>query len=102
MQDGAPGHAARRTQKELEQQNIPPIFWPPFSPDLNPIESLWNKMKFWFQDCYRKETMGHARLKPVVKEAWDRISDEDVLELISSMKERCEAVIEAKGGHTKF
>ena len=40
MQDGAPGHSAQYTKKELEERSIPVIFWPPFSPDLNPIETV--------------------------------------------------------------
>jgi transposase len=38
MQDGAPGHAAAETQEDLHERGIYPIFWPAFSPDLNPIE----------------------------------------------------------------
>jgi len=38
MQDGAPGHAAADTQADLKERGITVIFWPPFSPDLNPIE----------------------------------------------------------------
>ena len=45
MQDGAPCHAARNTMRNLRAAEIEPIFWPPFSPDLNPIESVWNMMK---------------------------------------------------------
>lgn len=40
MQDGAPGHAAAYTQEELHERGIYPIFWPAFSPDLNPIEAI--------------------------------------------------------------
>ena len=40
MQDGALGHTSRDTQKDLREQGIIVIFWPPFSPDLNPIEKV--------------------------------------------------------------
>lgn len=42
MQDGAPGHAAAETQENLRERGIVVMEWPPFSPDLNPIESCWN------------------------------------------------------------
>jgi hypothetical protein len=45
MQDSVPGHAASATQEEFHERGIYPIFWPPFSPDLNPIEAVWNVMK---------------------------------------------------------
>jgi transposase len=45
MQDGAPGHAAAETREELHEGDIHPIFWPAYSPDLNPIETVWNQMK---------------------------------------------------------
>ena len=42
MQDGAPRHAAGDTQVDLKERGIIPIFWPAFSPNLNPIETVWN------------------------------------------------------------
>lgn len=45
VQDNAPGHAAQYTRDELQERSIHTIFWPPFSPDLNPIEKVWNWMK---------------------------------------------------------
>jgi transposase len=45
IQDGAPGHSAAETKEDLHERGIYPIFWPPYSPDLNPIETVWNLMK---------------------------------------------------------
>jgi len=41
MQDGAPGHAAADTKRELQERGIEVISWPSFSPDLNPIERVY-------------------------------------------------------------
>jgi transposase len=43
--NGAPGHAAAETKEDLRERGIYPIFWPAYSPDLNPIETVWNRMK---------------------------------------------------------
>lgn len=52
MQDNAPPHAAARTMEETGERVITPISWPPNSPDLNPIEAVWDNMKNYIQLNY--------------------------------------------------
>ncbi len=96
MQDGAPGHAAEYTHQELQERNIPVITWPAYSPDLNPIETLWNEIKNTLQNDY-PEKMTYDQLRAAVKEVCDAIPDDRVRELIRTMRQRCEAVIAANG-----
>ena len=37
----------------------------------------------------------------MLKEEWDRLELDDYIKYIDEMPERCEAVIAAKGGHTR-
>ena len=52
MQDNAPAHASAATMNELRERSITTINWPPFSPDLNPIEHVWGGMKDYIQYHY--------------------------------------------------
>ena len=103
MQDGAPGHASKETREELHNRDIYPIYWPAFSPDLNPIEAVWNWMKDWIQEQYpNDEQLSYDRLREVVRASWDALPEQYLKDLIESMQARCEAVIAAGGGHTKY
>jgi hypothetical protein len=43
-----------------------------------------------------------SELRIALREAWDAIPASFLQGLLKSMPERCRAVIEAGGGHTKF
>ena len=53
MQDNTPGHATKETITLLEALAIAVCKWPPYSPDLNPIETLWKHMKEYLQAKYK-------------------------------------------------
>jgi transposase len=101
MQDGAPGHSAGETQTDLQERDITPVFWPAYSPDLNPIETLWNIMKNYLELHHPEPDCSYDQLRAYVKEAWDSIMSDQLLDLLKTMPMRCEDVIAAEGGHTK-
>ncbi|GFV29495.1 uncharacterized protein TNCV_2728761 [Trichonephila clavipes] len=45
MQDRALCHTARSIKAFLAEQNIPLLDWPGNSPDMNPIENVWELME---------------------------------------------------------
>ncbi len=103
MEDNASGHEARLTLEELESRGISTIFWPAFSPDLNPVEAMWEIMKNWIQLHYSDEDkLSYDSLRQAVREAWNAVTPNQLDELINSMHDRCQAVMDAQGGHTKY
>jgi len=101
MQDSAPGHTAGDTKQDLAERGIIVIFWPPFSPDLNPIERVWHIMKNYIQDHY-PENLNYERLRITVKDTWGKVGEFEFKELIESMPARCQAVINANSLFTKY
>ena len=45
VQDGAGCHSAAKTTSYLASKHVRTVAWPPRSPDLNPIETLWAVMQ---------------------------------------------------------
>jgi len=92
---GAARHAAK---EDLERG----ICWPAYSPDLNPIETVRNKMKDYIMRKYPDYHTSYEKLRSAVQEAWDAIGAEELLALGRETPERCQAVIDAEGRHTKY
>jgi hypothetical protein len=102
QQDNAKGHAAKFTQKVFRAIGITPIFWPANSPDLNPIETVWDEMKDYIEKHYPEVHRSYPRLRRAIQEAWESITHETIRALIRGMRNRCIDVILADGGYTKY
>jgi transposase len=102
MQDSAPCHVAKGTIKDLEERGIICIRWPAFSPDLNPIEMVWNWMKDWIQERYDDRLRGYDELREAIIAAWDAVPDAYLNQLLEEMPAKCQAVIDANGLHTRY
>jgi hypothetical protein len=104
MQDNAPGHAAKETKQLLHDFAVVIVNWPPFPPDLNPIETVWKYMKNYLEDTYGDYAFGSYNIqRERVLEAWEEVVTSGLLiELIKSMPQRMQAVIDAEGRFTKY
>ena len=101
MHDNAPGHAALTTKNEIRERQMRVLTWPAFSPDLNPIETVWNWMKDYIMNNY-EEKLTYDQLRRAVNAAWEAVPELWLEELIDEMGERCQAVIDADGKYTRF
>lgn len=101
MHDNARPHTATVVRQYLEEVDVPVMAWPARSPDLNPIEHLWDELKKRIRARNVAPT-NVTELQTALKEEWDSIPQEFVVSLIGSMKRRMEAVIKARGGNTQY
>ncbi|OAP53798.1 hypothetical protein AYL99_12017 [Fonsecaea erecta] len=109
MQDNAPIHKAKKVTEWLRDHGIVLMGWPPFSPDLNPIENLWFELKCLVNaiDLELQNTKGDSqevldRFAKAITKAWASIDRKKIKNAVKSMDERVNAVIEAKGWYTRF
>ena len=86
----------------MREKGLVPIFWPALSPDLNPIKTLWNRIKDIIEERDPEIHRSYPKLRAAIIEAWNLITDEEVRDLIRTMHDRCQAVIDAEGWHTKY
>ena len=101
IQDGAPGHTGGNTREELSRRGVQSINWPAYLPDLNLIETVWNRIKDYVADNY-PDKLSYNQLRQAVKDAWESISSEFLGNLIAKMPVRCAAVIDAQGMYTRY
>jgi hypothetical protein len=93
--DNASIHRARATKDFLADLKIPAIDWPALSPDLNPIENLWGIMTHRVYKNTR-QYLPVRELKTAILAVRDEISVDLFAKLISSMFDRCLAVVRSK------
>jgi len=101
MEDGASIHRARVSKAWREEHSIKSFMWPAQSPDLNPIENVWSLLK---------NAVHYRRIRPrsvndmmvALNEEWRNISKDYLKKLIDGMPSRIKAVIENKGGSTRW
>ena len=94
QQDNDPKHTSKLA-KNFIQENVPAIMdWPSSSPDINPIENLWGLVK---RNVEKRKPRNLEDLKVFMVEEWEKIPQETIKNLINSMKNRYELILENNG-----
>jgi hypothetical protein len=101
QQDNSRPHVARVVHDYLTQQNVDVLPWQADSSDLSPIEHVWNEME---------RRLHHLQNQPVTLpeiglaliRIWNNIPQAFCNPLIRSIRRRCQACINANGGHTGY
>ncbi len=99
--DNARPHVASICTQFLEAENIPVLAWPSYSPDMSPIEHVWDALDLRLRQRVPIPANIH-QLHTAIEEEWTNIPQATVNNLINSMRRRCAALREANGGHTRY
>lgn len=99
QQDGASCHTSKLTRKWLKEHGLDPMDWPSSSPDMSPIETLWNEMK---KKLRSRPARTLEELKIRLAEIWLSFTPEFCAKLIATMPNRMKAVIQRKGDVTQY
>lgn len=102
QEDNATCHTGRLTKEFKSKMTIECLdSWPSQSPDLNPIENIWNALEKGLESR-KEEILKKDNLKACIYEEWEKLDVSLLDNLVSSMPARCQAVIKARGGNSKY
>ena len=101
QQDNDPKHTCKKAKDWFKNHHMEVLSWPAQSPDLNPIEHLWQHLKKRL-NSYSSHPSGILELVERIQAEWKAIPASVCMDLVESMPRRVEAVIGAKGGYTKY
>ncbi|GFV70710.1 transposable element Tcb2 transposase [Trichonephila clavipes] len=71
--------------------------WPARSPDLSPVEHVWDQLKWQMPSCHSVHDIELA-----VQDLWAHLPQDNIRCLINSMPDRVAACIAAGGGPTRY
>ena len=86
--DNARPHVARICTQFLEAENIPVLAWPAYSPDMSPIEHVWDALDRRIRQRVPVPA-NIEQLRTAIEEEWTNIPQATINNLINSMRRRC-------------
>ncbi|MEW8544207.1 MAG: transposase [Candidatus Thiodiazotropha sp.] len=99
QQDNARCHTARISVDFIRQQHNDILPWPARSPDLSPIEHMWDALD---RRVRLRQPQTLRQLRDILVQEWNLIPQQQSRTLLNSMRRRCTAVRNANGGHTSY
>ncbi|GFV41002.1 transposable element Tc1 transposase [Trichonephila clavipes] len=101
MDDNAQCHRTVAAEQLLESEDIECMDWPARSPDLNPIEHVWDFLgRRLAARTLTPVTIRELRL--ALQDEWAAIPQQLIDTLILSMGRRCEACLVVRGDHIPY
>ncbi|GFT17619.1 transposable element Tcb2 transposase [Trichonephila clavipes] len=101
MDDNAPCHRTVAAEQLLESEDIERMDWPARSPDLNPIEHVWDFLgRRLAARTLPPVTIRELRL--ALQDEWAAMPQQLIDTLILSMGRRCETCLAVRGDHIPY
>ncbi|GFX21923.1 transposable element Tcb1 transposase [Trichonephila clavipes] len=101
MDDNARPYRADIFDDYLESEGIARMAWPAYSPDLNPIENLWDALGRAVSSRFPPPAT-LIELETALQEEWRLLNSAVVDHLIESMVRRCKHCIQMRGDHIPY
>lgn len=97
LQDNAPIRRAKTTMEGLRNNRISVMPWPPYSPDLNPIENVWGVLA---RRVYAngRQFNSTGELRSTISTVWNELNSKDLNPFALSMPGRVADVLLKNGG----
>ena len=100
MHDNARLHVARICRQFLNRNNVNVLPWPAVSPDMNPIEDIWDYLG---RKVRARGNVHNLRdLENALIQEWNNIPNVVIRRYVRSMRGRLAACINSRCGHTRY
>lgn len=94
QEDNDPKHMSKLATSWRMNNKVQKIDWPSMSPDIAPIENVWQLLKMKLR---KKKLSTYQSLVSAIKREWKSLSPELTIKLAHSMNNRISEVIENDG-----
>ncbi|GFU38468.1 transposable element Tcb1 transposase [Trichonephila clavipes] len=101
MDDNATCHRTLAVQDCLDSEGIQRLVWPARSPDLNPIENVWDALGRQVAGRNYHPTNKNTLIRALIEE-WDKLPQQLLDHVVQSMVRRVEWCITLHGGHIPY
>ena len=99
LQDNDPSHTSGLAKSWFHRNGVTVLDFPPWSPDLNPIENVWPVLQ---RAVDQHNASDEAELEAAIQAEWEALSPDFLAKLAHSMPKRLAEVIAHNGHKTHY